>query len=155
MSSSVSNKAKPPTGQGQGNILLPPVPFADSLLSSDPDFSWCAATDARCRMALYQYVANSTGVNLYGGAFWNFRAGPSQSLCTGDCQTNAILYENNEKLYSYGIGTINDKNMVLETGPGGNVKMVAAARDANLGIPLAGFTIHTPAFVAAYLRQSL
>ena len=144
-----------PYWHGQGNTVLPPAPFADSLFPSDPDFSWCAANDAKCRMALYQYVTNSTGVNLYGGAFWNFRAGSSQSLCTGDCQTNAVLYENNERLYSYGISTINDKNIVLETGPGGNVKTVAATRDANLGVPLAGFTIHTPAFVAAYLRQSL
>ena len=105
-------------------------------------------------MALYQYVTNSTGINLYGGAFWNFRAGPTTGLCSGDCQTNAVLYENNERLYSYGVGTINDVNMVLETGPAGNVKKVAATRDANLGVPLAGFTIHRPAFVAAYLRQS-
>jgi len=144
-----------PYWQGQGNTLLPPVPFADSLLPSDPNFSWCPTTDAKCRMALYQFVTNSTGINLYGGAFWNFRAGPSQSLCSGDCQTNAVLYENNEKLYSYGIGTINDKNMVLETGPGGNLKTAAVARDVNFGVPLVGFTIHRPAFVAAYLRQSL
>lgn len=144
-----------PYWHGQGNTPLPPAPFANSLRPSDPDFSWCPADDAECRMALYQHVTNSTGVNLYGGAFWNFRAGASQSLCTGDCQTNTVLYENNQKLYSYGIGTINDKNMVLETGPGGNAKTVAAVRDANFGFPLSGFTIHWPAFVAAYLRQSV
>ncbi|KAK0617735.1 pectate lyase superfamily protein-domain-containing protein [Immersiella caudata] len=143
-----------PYWQGAGNALLPPAPFTASLLPSDPDFTWCPATDAKCRMALYQYVTNSSGINLYGGAFWNFRAGPSQGLCSGDCQTNAVLYENNKEMYSYGIATINDRNMVLETGPRGSVKTVGAVRDANFGEPLPGFTIHRPAFVAGYLRQS-
>jgi len=103
---------------------------------------------------MYQKVTGSSNINLYGSAFWNFRSGPSQSLCTGDCQTTADLFENNSKLFAYGISTINDKNLVMETGPGGNKRVNAVTKAANLGTPLAGFTVDVPAFVAAYFRQS-
>jgi len=105
-------------------------------------------------MALYQRVSGSSNINLYGGAFWNFRAGPTQGLCTGDCQANGVLYENNTKLFSYGISTINVKNLIMETGPGGNKNAILAPRTSNMGNGLAGFPQNVPAYVAAYLRQS-
>jgi glucan 1,3-beta-glucosidase len=99
-------------------------------------------------------VADSSDINLYGGGFWNFRAGPTQSLCTGECQTNAVLYERNSRLFSYGISTINSKNLVMESGPGGGIHSIAVTRDANIGNSLAGFALDVPAFMAAYFRQS-
>jgi glucan 1,3-beta-glucosidase len=106
-------------------------------------------------MALYHHVVNSSNINLYSNAFWNFRNGPSQGLCTGDCQTNAVLYENNSKFFDYGIGSINQVNLVMESGPGGNMRAVTVRRDDNYGASLAGFPQDKSALVAAYLRQSV
>jgi glucan 1,3-beta-glucosidase len=55
-------------------------------------------------------VVGSSNINLYSAGFWNF-------WCSVDtCQTNAVIYENNTKLYSYGVSTINSKNMIMESG---------------------------------------
>jgi glucan 1,3-beta-glucosidase len=105
-------------------------------------------------MALYQKISGSSNINLYGGAFWNFRSGPTQAICSGDCQTNAVLYENNTQMYSYGISTINDKNLVMESGVRGNSHAVTVTHAANNGDPLAGFPQDKPAICAGYFRQS-
>lgn len=51
--------------QGNGTQVFIPDPWSDSLQSSDPEFKWCAATNAQCRMGLYQIVRKSTNSNLY------------------------------------------------------------------------------------------
>lgn len=41
-----------PYWQGTGNTVINPAPWTDSLLPSDPDFSWCAASDVQVRINL-------------------------------------------------------------------------------------------------------
>ncbi|KAF2035420.1 family 55 glycoside hydrolase [Setomelanomma holmii] len=143
-----------PYWHGTGNTVLPLAPFTAALQPYEPDFSWCASNDARsCRMGLYQPISNSTSIHVYVGAFWNFRSGPQQSICSTDCQANAVLYENDKQLYSYGIACTNDKNIVLATGVCGNVRKVVATKQDNLTKPLYGFEQDVPAVVGAYWRQ--
>jgi glucan 1,3-beta-glucosidase len=102
-------------------------------------------------MGLYQRIADSSNINIYSGGFWNFVSGPSRTFCSTDCQDNAVMYENNSKLYSYGISTINSKNLVLESGVGGDKNVAAVLRTANAGATHDGFPT---GIMAAYLRQS-
>jgi glucan 1,3-beta-glucosidase len=137
--------------QGTGNTLLPPAPWASSLLPSDPDFSWCAAGDAVCRMSIYQIITSSSNINVYSGGFWNFVSGPSRTFCASDCQDNAALYDNNPKLFSFGISTINSRTLILESGVGGDKDVAQVNRTDNSGTAHDGFNTGV---VAAYLRQS-
>ncbi|KAH8647050.1 glycoside hydrolase family 55 protein [Tricladium varicosporioides] len=128
-----------------GNTVINPAPWTDSLLPGEPDFSWCGASDAACRVGVYQRVVGSSNINLYSAGFWNFP-------CSADsCQTNAVIYENNTKLYSYGVSTINCKNMIVESGVGGNKNVAIVTRAANNGVAFNGFQ---PGVMAAYFRQS-
>lgn len=106
----------------------------------------------QCRMSIYQRVVNSTSINLYNGGYWNFVAGPNRSFCSTDCQDNAVFYENNSKLFSYGISAINNANLVVESGPGGNKYVAVAKHAGNEGIRKDVFNSGT---VPAYLRQSM
>ncbi|KAK3321756.1 glycoside hydrolase family 55 protein [Apodospora peruviana] len=145
--------------QGTGNTLLAPAPWKDSSLPSDPDFSWCAASDAQCRMGLYQLVTKSSDINMYSSGFWNFVSGPSRTMCSiatdKKCgQGIAALYEGNSRMSVYGFSTINAENLIVEgSSSGGNssTKGVTVSRTANLGSPHDGFGT---AQVAAYLRQA-
>lgn len=102
-------------------------------------------------MSLYTIVRNSANINLYSGGFWNFVAGPNRTFCASDCQDNAATYENNTKLFSYGVSTINVANLILESGVGGDKFRQAAPHAVNSGPPHDGFST---AVMAAYLRQS-
>jgi glucan 1,3-beta-glucosidase len=104
-------------------------------------------------MSIYQRVIGSSNVNLYSSGFWNFVAGPSRTMCSTDCQDNAVMYEDNSKLYSFGVSTINNKNMVLEptSGSGTSKYAVVVARATNnAGVK----DIFQTAVMAAYIRQS-
>ncbi|KAK4450929.1 pectate lyase superfamily protein-domain-containing protein [Podospora aff. communis PSN243] len=140
-----------PYWQGPENPLLAPEPWGKYLLGSDPDFAWCAPDDNMCRMGLYQIITNSSDINIYSSGFWNFVAGPNRTMCTSDCQHNAVLYENNSRLFVYGLSTINNKNLVIERVAGEDAATVAASRAENSGSGIDGFS---NAIVAAYLRQS-
>ena len=107
-------QSETPYWQGVGSDLLAPAPWAASLLPSDPDFSWCAADDAQCRMALNQRIAHSEGVSAYGAGFWTFFNGYARNGCSSECQENAVLYEDNVGLHSFGISTHNVRTMILE-----------------------------------------
>lgn len=100
-------------------------------------------------MGLYQRVSHSKNINIYSSGFWNFVAGPQRTMCTDDCQDNAALYDSNEKMYVYGVSTINNKNLLLEQS-GDNVTVVAS-RAANAGAAMDGFKT---ASVAGYFRQN-
>jgi glucan 1,3-beta-glucosidase len=90
-------------------------------------------------------VVGSSNINLYSAGFWNFP-------CSVDtCQTNAVIYENNTKLYGYGVSTINSKNMIVESGVAGDKNVAIVTHAANLGAAFNGFQ---PSVMAAYLRQS-
>ena len=101
-------------------------------------------------MGLYQRISHSKNINIYSSGFWNFVAGPQRTMCADDCQSNAALYESNERLYVYGLSTINSRNLVLEKAAQGNVTVVAT-RVANAGAAMDGFKTAT---LAGYFRQS-
>ncbi|KAK0622666.1 glycoside hydrolase family 55 protein [Immersiella caudata] len=140
-----------PYWQGPENTLLAPEPWGKYLIKSDPDFAWCSPEDEMCRMGLYQVITNSSDINIYSSGFWNFVAGSNREMCTSDCQHNAVLYENNSRLFVYGLSTINNKNLVIERAGGEQATTVAASRVENSGSGIGGFN---NAIVAAYLRQS-
>ncbi|KAJ4367429.1 hypothetical protein N0V83_007011 [Neocucurbitaria cava] len=135
--------------QGNGTTVYPPVPWTDSLTASDPDFKWCSATNAQCRMGLYQIIRNSSNINLYSQGWWTFVMGPQRTFCSTDCQDNGALYDGNTNLFAYGLSSINVKNLVSESG-GGNLKAIAT-HAANQG---AIHDVFQTAIIAAYLRQS-
>lgn len=76
--------------------------------------------------------------------------GPQRTFCSTDCQDNGALYDGNSKLFIYGIGTINVKNMVLES-VSGVKKKVVVTHAANQG---AKHDVFDTGVVAAYLGQS-
>jgi hypothetical protein len=61
------------------------------------------------------------------------------------------IFENNTNLYSYGIGVINSKNMIMGSGVAGDKDTVIATRAGNAVTTFNGFT---PGVIAAYLRRS-
>jgi glucan 1,3-beta-glucosidase len=137
--------------QGTGNTLLAPAPWTSTLQPSDPDFSWCATSDAVCRMSLYQKITGSSNINIYSAGFWNFVSGPSRTFCSTDCQNNAALYDSNSKLFVYGMSTINSRTLILESGVGGNKNVAEVNRTAVSGAAHDGFNT---GIMGAYLRQS-
>lgn len=138
--------------QGNGTVAPAPQPWQDVLQPSDPDFSWCAADDQQCRMGLYQRVVNSSDVNIYGSGFWNFVAGPQRTFCATDCQDNAAQFEANERFFSYGLSTINNENLILESGGSGELQAAPRTQNAaNAGGLTAIGTVG--AVVAAYMEQ--
>lgn len=139
-------QSETPYWQGNNSGLLTPAPWQNSLLPSDPDFSWCAVDDAQCRMAAYQIVTKSEDVNIYGGGYWTFFNGINRTGCKGECQENGVIYEDNAGLYSFGVSTHNVRTMVLE---GQNGKFKSVVKDkANSGGWQSGGGV-----MAAYLRQ--
>ena len=99
-------------------------------------------------MGLYQRISKSKNLNIYSSGFWNFVAGQTRSLCFGDCQNNAALYESNEKLFVYGFSTINNLNMISELK--GQSLIPAASRVDNAGAVMDG--LFNTASVAGYFR---
>ncbi|EHK50221.1 glycoside hydrolase family 55 protein [Trichoderma atroviride IMI 206040] len=140
-------QSETPYWQGNNSGLLTPLPWTGSLLDSDPDFSWCAADDAQCRMAIFQYIHDSSNVNVYGGGYWVFFNGINRDGCSAECQQNAVIYTDNKKLFSYGVSTHNVRTMVLESTGGKDVAEVTDT--ANAG----GWQSHG-GVMAAYLGQS-
>ena len=102
-------------------------------------------------MSIYQRIVNSSDINVYSSGFWNFVSGPNRAMCSTDCQDNAIFYENNSKLFSYGVSTINNKNLIVESGPGRNLYKAAVT---HVGNEAANKDVFKTAVMAAYLRQS-
>jgi len=61
-----------PYWQGTGNTVLNPAPWTDSLLPSDPDFSWCAASDVQVRKNILNTHKHQGVVahKFYNSAAW-------------------------------------------------------------------------------------
>ncbi len=140
-------QSETPYWQGVNSGLLAPAPWQDSLLPSDPDFSWCGKDDSQCRMAAYQLIRESSDVNVYGGGYWTFFNGINRDGCKEECQENAVIYANNTKLASFGVSTHNVRTMVLEGDAKDYVSVVTDK--ANSGGWQSGGGV-----MAAYLRQS-
>lgn len=117
--------------QGNGSDIMPPAPWQDVLMPGEPDFSWCAADDAECRMGLYQYISQSSNIFAYGGGFWTFFN--NLTGCAGNCQDNAAFMNNNgDDVYVFGISTHNSKNLILES-QGGLQYAQIAPQEENSG----------------------
>ncbi len=74
--------------QGDHAQQIPPAPWvADANNWGDPDFSWCPATDARCRMGFANYINGGSNIYTYASASWAFFSGPGYQACApGQCQ---------------------------------------------------------------------
>ncbi len=99
-------------------------------------------------MGLYQRVSKSKNLNIYSSGFWNFVNGQTRSLCFGDCQNNAALYESNDKVSVYGFSTINNLNMISELK--GQSLTTVASRVENAGAVMDG--LFNTASIAGYFR---
>ena len=102
-------------------------------------------------MGLYARVPGSTDINLYGIGWWTFVHGPQRTFCGTDCQDNAAIFENNSRLFVYGLTTINSEVLVLEPAASGQGYVAAvthAGNEANVK------DVFQTAAVAAYLKQS-
>lgn len=98
---------------------MAPAPWSSNLVSSDPDFSYCASGDTRCGMALFENIAHSSDLFLYNGMVWVFfnnRINNSGGDCSGDCQDNAVNILDSSSVYIYGQDVHQVGNMFVEDG---------------------------------------
>ncbi|KAI2631894.1 glycoside hydrolase family 55 protein [Hypoxylon sp. NC1633] len=108
-------QSETPYWQGTTSIPLTPNPW-DPALPSDPDFSWCAADDARCRMSLYQRISGSRALYLRGGGFWTFFNGGVACGADEACQTDAVRVDNCFDVVYLGLGVNHVGNLVVRDG---------------------------------------
>jgi hypothetical protein len=113
-----------PYMQGSGEYQKAPAPWTADAKIGDPDFSWCAADDEKCRTALATNVDGGTNIALYNSAAWAFFDGFWNGLynepCKGKCQSNMMRVTGAPvNLVWYSISTRMTDVMVLdgETNP--------------------------------------
>ncbi|KAL8748449.1 MAG: hypothetical protein Q9184_007296, partial [Pyrenodesmia sp. 2 TL-2023] len=107
--------------QGVGSLQNAPAPWTADARFGDPDFSWCAGDDQRCRMGLAQNIEGGSNLYLYGAAFWTFFHGETQgrygfagTICGDKCIKNQTRVTGGpKKLYWYGIDTKSADVMIL------------------------------------------
>ncbi|KAJ5209231.1 hypothetical protein N7449_003610 [Penicillium cf. viridicatum] len=108
-----------PYMQGQGEYQAAPAPWTAVDKYGDPDFSWCAADDQKCRTAIATNVDGGSNIALYNSAAWAFFDGYWNGLynepCNGNCQTNMMRVTNEpQNLVWYSISTRMTDVMVLD-----------------------------------------
>ncbi|KAG2025211.1 hypothetical protein GB937_002972 [Aspergillus fischeri] len=108
-----------PYMQGSGATQTAPAPWTADSAVGDPDFSWCAGGDQKCRTALATNVDGGKDVLLYNSAAWAFFDGEWYgdygTQCSGTCQSNMMRVSNNpENLVWYSINTRKTNVMVLD-----------------------------------------
>ncbi|OQD71379.1 hypothetical protein PENPOL_c001G06095 [Penicillium polonicum] len=108
-----------PYMQGQGEYRAAPAPWTAVATYGDPDFSWCAADDQKCRTAIATNVDGGSNIALYNSAAWAFFDGYWNGLynepCNGNCQTNMMRVTNEpQNLVWYSISTRMTEVMVLD-----------------------------------------
>ncbi|KAJ5835267.1 Pectin lyase fold/virulence factor [Penicillium robsamsonii] len=108
-----------PYMQGQGEYQAAPAPWTAVAKYGDPDFSWCAANDQKCRTAIATNVDGGSNIALYNSAAWaffdGFWNGKYDEPCTGNCQTNMMRVTNDpQNLVWYSISTRMTDVMVLD-----------------------------------------
>lgn len=59
-------QSETPYWQGEGSANNAPDPWTPDERYGDPDFSWCDAGDARCRMSLAQNIDGGSQMHIYG-----------------------------------------------------------------------------------------
>ncbi|KAJ5583228.1 Pectin lyase fold/virulence factor [Penicillium sp. DV-2018c] len=112
-------QSETPYMQGQGEYQAAPAPWTALAKYGDPDYSWCAADDQKCRTALATNVDGGSNIALYNSAAWAFFDGYWNGLynepCSGTCQSNMMRVTNNpQNLVWYSIGTRMTDVMVLD-----------------------------------------
>ncbi|KAK0725005.1 glycoside hydrolase family 55 protein [Lasiosphaeris hirsuta] len=78
--------------QGDNNQQLPPAPWTAEAAWGDPDFGWCGATEARCRMGPSNYINGGSDVYTYASASWAFFSGPGYQPCAGTYQCQKYMH---------------------------------------------------------------
>lgn len=106
-------QSETPYWQGEGSDSLAPAPWSSSLIPSDPNFTNCDHSDAKCRMAWFQQIRDSTELFLYGAGTWTF-FNDNGGCYGGLCQKNAIRIQNSRDVYFYGTNTRSIDNMFLD-----------------------------------------
>lgn len=114
--------------QGIGGPHAAPAPWVPLARYGDPDFTWCGATDLRCRMGLALHVdGGGRALYLYGAAFWTFFHGETSgcyncaaTVCGPTCiqhQTRVAIRPPSpppSSFYWFGVNTRNSETMVLD-----------------------------------------
>jgi hypothetical protein len=108
-----------PYMQGSGATQTAPAPWTADSAVGDPDFSWCAGGDQKCRTALATNVDGGKDVLLYNSAAWAFFDGEWYgdygTQCSGNCQSNMMRVTNSPaNLVWYSINTRKTNVMVLD-----------------------------------------
>ncbi|KAJ6138710.1 hypothetical protein N7471_005196 [Penicillium samsonianum] len=108
-----------PYMQGHGEYQAAPAPWTAVAKYGDPDFSWCAPDDQKCRTAIATNVDGGSNIALYNSAAWAFFDGYWNGLynepCNGNCQTNMMRVTNDpQNLVWYSISTRMTDVMVLD-----------------------------------------
>lgn len=104
---------------GNGNPSLAPAPWTPLGAYTDPDFSNCGGSDARCRMAWFNLLKGGSNIYIYGSGFWTFfnnHPSPGESNCGTTCQTNGCNVVDMKSLYWFNVNTHWVLNMIEEKG---------------------------------------
>ncbi|KAL2015322.1 hypothetical protein VTK56DRAFT_5804 [Thermocarpiscus australiensis] len=79
--------------QGDHCQMTVPAPWtADVNGWGDPDFSWCAGWDTRCRMGFANYINGGAQIHTYASGSWAFFSGPGYQPCAGQYQCQNIMH---------------------------------------------------------------
>lgn len=108
-----------PYMQGSGEFEKAPAPWTVNTQLGDPDFSWCAAGDDKCRSSLATNIDGGKNIALYNSAAWAFFDGSWNGLynepCDGKCQSNMMRVTGEPvNLIWYSISTRMTDVMVLD-----------------------------------------
>ncbi|KAJ5726886.1 Pectin lyase fold/virulence factor [Penicillium malachiteum] len=112
-------QSESPYMQGSGEYQNAPAPWTVEPSLGDPDFTWCGATDQKCRTALATNVDGGSNIALYNSAAWAFFDGYWNGLynepCSGKCQTNMMrVTAAPQNLVWYSISTRMTDVMILD-----------------------------------------
>ncbi|KAL1961817.1 hypothetical protein VTN77DRAFT_1029 [Rasamsonia byssochlamydoides] len=112
-------QSETPYMQGAGAYETVPAPWTAETAYGDPDYSWCAGNDQKCRSALATNVDGGSDIALYNSAAWAFFEGywngQYNQPCNGPCQTNMMRVANSpQNLVWYSISTKATTVMVLD-----------------------------------------
>ncbi|KAF7596872.1 hypothetical protein BBP40_011917 [Aspergillus hancockii] len=112
-------QSESPYMQGEGATQTAPAPWTANAAFGDPDFSWCAGGDQKCRTSLATNVDGGSNILLYNSAAWAFFNGQWDgnygTQCDGSCQSNMMRVTNSpSNLVWYSISTRKTDVMVLD-----------------------------------------
>ncbi|KAL1632349.1 hypothetical protein SLS56_003764 [Neofusicoccum ribis] len=111
-------QSETPYWQGVNSGTVAPYPWTDDLQPSDPDFAHCGVdSSGYCGAALFEKIAGSKDLFLYGGCLWTFFTGNESEKCSYDCQQEAIdIDDASNGVYLYGTNVHKVTNMVRSGG---------------------------------------